>query len=132
MPHNGFRSLTAAPTLLIALVIAVLLSAVPLTTPVANAEPAPPRDSFYDRPAGLAAAKPGQILRTRKVEIKALQLVPVNVDAWQLLYRTTGMNGQPDATVTTVMVPRGQKPRKRCHTRLPPTRRCVYATPRTL
>lgn len=112
MPHHGIRSLTAAPALLIALVIAVLLSVFPLATPAAHAEPAPPRDSFYDRPAGLAAAKPGQILRTRKVDIKALQLVPVNVDAWQLLYRTTGMNGQPDATVTTVMVPRGQKPRK--------------------
>lgn len=75
-------------------------------------EPLPPTDSFYDRPPDLDAASPGQILRSRPVQVRALQLVPVAVDAWQLLYRTTDADGNPDATVTTVMIPRGGSPKK--------------------
>lgn len=79
----------------------------------ASALPAPPpADSFYDVPAGLAAAKPGQVLRSRPVVAKAIQIFPIDVQAWQLLYRTTGANGEPDAAVTTVMIPAGPaKPR---------------------
>ncbi len=82
---------------------AVVLNAAP-----ASAEPAPPADSFYDVPADLAAAAPGDILASRPVEAKALQLLPLNIDAWQLLYRTTDADGSPDAAVTTVMTPRGE------------------------
>ncbi|AUN39542.1 triacylglycerol lipase [Tsukamurella tyrosinosolvens] len=104
-------------------VLAALISAVVViatgvvTAPSAQAlppivEPAPPADAFYDRPADLASLKPGEIVRTRTTSIRSLQVMPLNVDAWQLAYRTTGMNGEPDLSVTTVMVPRGKKPTK--------------------
>ncbi|WP_280404509.1 lipase family protein [Nocardia brasiliensis] len=70
-------------------------------------EPVAPADPFYDLPAGLAAAVPGQILRSRSVTLKALQLLPLDVQAWQLLYRTTAADGRPYAAVTTVLIPRG-------------------------
>ncbi|GAC68234.1 putative lipase [Gordonia soli NBRC 108243] len=79
---------------------------------VAAAPPSPPRDAFYDHPADLATLAPGSIIRTRKITARSLQLLPINVDAWQLLYRTSGADKQPDATVTTVLVPRGKRPTK--------------------
>ncbi|MFW0789794.1 lipase family protein [Gordonia sp. CPCC 205333] len=94
------------------LIVLITCAAVSFEPPPAAAEPTSPHDRFYDRPTGLDAAAPGAILRARKVNVRALQLLPVNVDAWQLLYRTTGMDGEPDATVTTVMVPRGGAGRK--------------------
>ncbi|MFB7877870.1 hypothetical protein ACFC06_21700 [Nocardia sp. NPDC056064] len=36
-----------------------------------------------------------------------MQLLPLDVQAWQLLYRTTGADGRPYAAVTTVMIPAG-------------------------
>ena len=79
---------------------------------VAAAEPAPPYDSFYNLPDGWQQAQPGQILKSRQVDVKLLQLLPTNANAWQLLYRTTGEHGEPYAAVTTVMTPRGPaKPR---------------------
>ena len=36
-----------------------------------------------------------------------LGIVPQTVDAYQLLYRTTDLNGAPQATVTTVIRPAG-------------------------
>ncbi|MGX1776752.1 lipase family protein [Nocardia brasiliensis] len=79
---------------------------------MAATEPAPPADPFYDVPDDLAAARPGDILRSRVVQAKSLQLLPLNVQAWQLLYRSTDADGAPYAAVTTVMIPAGpSKPR---------------------
>lgn len=104
---------------LAALISAVVVIAVGMVTPPAAEaapapiiEPAPPADSFYDRPADLASKKLGEIVRSRPTTVRSLQLLPVNVDAWQLAYRTTGMGGVPDMAITTVMVPRGKKPTK--------------------
>ncbi|KAA0018993.1 triacylglycerol lipase [Antrihabitans cavernicola] len=96
------------------LLVAVLmpLAMIVVGGSTASAEPPPPPDSFYDVPAGLAAAKPGAVLKSRPVDVKLLQLLPINVTAWQLLYRTTAADGSPYAAVTTVMIPRGPaKPR---------------------
>ncbi len=65
----------------------------------------PSKDSFYDPPAGFHHASPGTVLRSRDVELGFLGLIPQRVRATQLLYRTTDRNGQPEATVTTVLVP---------------------------
>lgn len=110
-----FRILIHGLALVIAAVLAIIGGIV--TSPRAEAipaivEPAAPTDPFYDRPAGLASLQPGEIVRTRATSVRSLQVMPVNADAWQLAYRTTGMNGEPDMTVTTVMVPRGKKPTK--------------------
>lgn len=103
--------------LAVLMVAAVTMSVGVISAAPANAippivEPAPPADPFYDQPADLDSMQPGEIVRTRPTNIRSLQVMPVNVDAWQLAYRTTGMNGVPDMTVTTVMVPRGTKPTK--------------------
>jgi hypothetical protein len=43
--------------------------------------------------------------------LAAFATLPQDVDAWQLLYRTTDFEGQPEATVTTVLLPAGTAPR---------------------
>ena len=66
----------------------------------------PSKDPFYDPPAGFHHAAPGTVLRSRDVELGFLGLIPQRVRATQLLYRTTDRHGQPEATVTTVLVPK--------------------------
>lgn len=65
----------------------------------------PSDDRFYQPPAGFEHAAPGTVLRSRDVELAFLGVVPQQVTATQLLYRTADMNGLPDATVTTVITP---------------------------
>jgi triacylglycerol lipase len=67
----------------------------------------PSRDPFYDPPAGFQHAEPGTVLRSRDVQLGFLGLIPQKVRATQLLYRTTDRHGEPEATVTTVLVPAG-------------------------
>ncbi|UFS99028.1 lipase family protein [Nocardia huaxiensis] len=70
----------------------------------------PEDDSFYRPPRGLAGRKPGVILRSRPVELALLGVVPQRITAWQLLFRTTDMDGEPEAAVTTVLLPWGADP----------------------
>ncbi|KAJ5959640.1 Lipase secreted [Penicillium vulpinum] len=87
--------------------------------PIASALPAPqaPRstvqppdtDPFYQPPAGFASTAPGTILNQRSINAAFFGLVPVDVDAYQLLYRTTAVNGSAIATVTTVFKPKNAK-----------------------
>ncbi|HSS23415.1 MAG TPA: lipase family protein, partial [Mycobacterium sp.] len=56
-------------------------------------------------PPGFQHAEPGTVLRSREVELAFLGLIPQPIKATQLLYRTMDLNGQPEATVTTVIVP---------------------------
>ena len=65
----------------------------------------PAKDPFYQPPAGFEHAEPGTVLRSRDVELGFLGLIPQRVKATQLLYRTTDMNGLPQATATTVLIP---------------------------
>ncbi|ORV87397.1 lipase family protein [Mycolicibacterium iranicum] len=65
----------------------------------------PAKDTFYQPPAGYEHARPGTILRSRDVELAFLGLIPQKFHATQLLYRTTDLNGEPQATATTVVVP---------------------------
>ena len=65
----------------------------------------PEEDPFYYPPAGFQHAAPGTVLRSRDVEVALLGVIPQRVTATQLLYRTTDMNGKPEATATTVIVP---------------------------
>ncbi|OBK12538.1 lipase family protein [Mycobacterium asiaticum] len=72
----------------------------------------PKDDPFYQPPAGFRHAAPGTVLRSRDVELAFLGLIPQRIIATQLLYRTTDMNGNPEATVTTVLVPAETAPGK--------------------
>ncbi|OMC08512.1 MULTISPECIES: lipase family protein [unclassified Mycobacterium] len=67
----------------------------------------PSDDPFYQPPAGFQHAEPGTVFRSRDVELAFLGLIPQPIKATQLLYRTMDLNGQPEATVTTVIVPAG-------------------------
>lgn len=75
----------------------------------------PSRDPFYTPPAGFQHAIPGTVLRSRDVELGFLGLIPQKVRATQLLYRTTDRHGNPEATVTTVLVPAGHTHRHPRH-----------------
>ena len=70
----------------------------------------PADDPFYDPPAGFEHSRPGTVLRSRDVELAFLGLIPQRFTATQLLYRTTDMHGNPEATVTTVVVPAERAP----------------------
>ncbi len=74
----------------------------------------PSVDPFYEPPAGYQHAVPGTVLRSRDVEVAFLGLIPQRAMATQLLYRTTDMNGNPEATVTTVIVPADVTPQRPC------------------
>lgn len=65
----------------------------------------PADDPFYRPPSGFQHAEPGTVLRSRDVELAFLGLIPQKFTATQLLYRTTNFNGEPEATVTTVIAP---------------------------
>ncbi len=68
--------------------------------------PIPPdRDPFYQPPPGYEHAEPGEVLRSRDVEIGFLGLIEQRVKATQLLYRTTNLHEQPEVAVTTVLMP---------------------------
>jgi hypothetical protein len=94
----------------LSLVVGITLAALglavsPLSSSAATAPVPPQNDPFYTPPPGYAAAAPGTILRSRQVQLAAFGALPQNVEAWQLLYRTTSGDGQPMATVTTVLRP---------------------------
>jgi Secretory lipase len=74
----------------------------------------PSDDPFYQPPPGFQQAEPGTVLRSRDVELAFLGLIPQPVRAVQLLYRTMDMNGEPEATVTTVIVPAELAPGQTC------------------
>jgi hypothetical protein len=72
----------------------------------------PTDDPFYQPPAGFQHAAPGTVLRSRDVELAFMGLIPQSIRATQLLFRTTDVNGNPEATVTTVIVPAEVAPGK--------------------
>jgi hypothetical protein len=94
--------------LLSAVVAALVAVAIPGS---ASGAPLPPQsDPFYQPPAGYQATAPGTILKSRTISAAAFGYLPQKVQAWQLLYRTTDTQGNPEATVTTVLEPLNAKP----------------------
>ncbi|QUR67377.1 lipase family protein [Mycobacterium spongiae] len=74
----------------------------------------PTDDPFCLPPTGYHHAAPGTVLRSRDVELAFLGLVPQQITATQLLYRTTDLHGNPEAAVTTVIVPEEVAPGQTC------------------
>ena len=70
----------------------------------------PSLDPFHRPPKGFAAKAPGTILRSRKIEVALFGIVPQQVSAWQLLYRSCDLHGAPEAAITTVLLPLGAEP----------------------
>lgn len=82
----------------------------PLPFPI---PPAPPYldPAFYNPdPTAVAAAAPGEILSAREVHVANFWLIPLNVNAWQLSYRSTNTRGEPIPAVATVLVPHRPAP----------------------
>jgi hypothetical protein len=74
------------------------------------AAPPPQNDPFYQPPSGYESTAPGTVLRSRAVSVSAFAALPQKAQAWQILYRTTDTKDNPQATVTTVLLPWGAKP----------------------
>ncbi len=77
----------------------------PALTQWSHAPLLPPDDPFYLAPPDLACLAPGTVVRTRPVELALFGLVPQRISAWQLLYRTCDLDGAPEVSVTTVLLP---------------------------
>lgn len=69
----------------------------------------PTSDPFYQPPTGFESEAPGTILRNRTVAASFFGIIPDPVEAHQLLYRTTAINGSAISTVTTVFKPLAPK-----------------------
>ena len=83
----------------------------PTATTTADASPPlPSADPFYRYSGSLAAQRPGAILRVRRVAL-VLDGVSFPVTSTQVLFRSTGEDGQPIAGVTTVLHPGGMPTR---------------------
>ncbi|WP_433662383.1 lipase family protein [Nocardia sp. CA-128927] len=99
--------------------LAIITSAAILFGPVAGigTGPAtaerltPQSDPFYQPPAGYESQAPGTVLRSREMRfLTAVTELPLKVQTWQLLYRTTDLFGNPESAVTTVLLPWGAAP----------------------
>ena len=62
-------------------------------------------DPFFTPPSGYESAQPGEILSHRPLQAAFFGQTRANVDSYQVLYRTTGINGEPIATATTIFLP---------------------------
>jgi fermentation-respiration switch protein FrsA (DUF1100 family) len=90
--------------------LCLLTAVLALTAAPAAADPrplVPQQDSFYTPPSPLPQARPGDVLRSREVQLYAepFRVFPAPVRAHQVLYRSTSATGQPNAVSGTVIVP---------------------------
>ncbi|KAK3196468.1 hypothetical protein K4F52_000350 [Lecanicillium sp. MT-2017a] len=65
----------------------------------------PSVDPFYQPPDGFESKEPGDVLRSRRIIAGFFGLIPDPIEAYQVLYRTTAIDGSPIATVTTIFKP---------------------------
>lgn len=65
----------------------------------------PSQDPFYRPPAGFESTPPGTVLRSRRIIASFFTFIPDPIESYQILYRTTAINGSAIATVTTVFKP---------------------------
>jgi pimeloyl-ACP methyl ester carboxylesterase len=81
-----------------------------------DADPASPitlpsNDPFYRTPVDLEDVEPGTVVRSRAVDLALFGVIRQKVSAWQLLYRTTSLDGVARVAVTTVVLPVGGRKR---------------------
>ncbi|MFF2551162.1 lipase family protein [Nocardia sp. NPDC058058] len=125
--------------------VAVIALAATVTTAVAAGEPdgtvpvqpaaaipMPPEldPGFYQPAPEIVAAKaPGQIIAARQVNVANAGLIPVNVDAWQVSYRSNNSRDEPIAAVATVLKPRGSAPDKLVSMQIAEDSLAAYCSP---
>ncbi|MFW0789755.1 lipase family protein [Gordonia sp. CPCC 205333] len=70
-------------------------------------------DAFYDEPALSGNEEPGTLLKSKKVDVMFTGVKPGNLDAYKLMYVTTGLDGTtPEISTGIVMIPRGKRTAK--------------------
>ncbi|WP_225725922.1 MULTISPECIES: lipase family protein [unclassified Nocardia] len=84
----------------------------PIAQPATGKPLLPSKDPFHRPPKGFAAKPAGTILRARRIELALFGIVPQQVSAWQLLYRSCDLHGTPEAAITTVLLPLDADPRE--------------------
>jgi acetyl esterase/lipase len=62
-------------------------------------------DAFYEPPVPVPGGKPGDVLRSEPVEDG-----PEGARSWRILYRSSGMKGEPVAVSAMLVVPDGPAP----------------------
>lgn len=70
----------------------------------------PSADPFFDAPDDVASLAPGEVIRSRQVELKDFWASHHQSQAWQLLYRSTDLNGVAGVAATTIVLPRKPAP----------------------
>lgn len=90
----------------------------PATPPIEPVKmiPLPPEldPGFYNPAADIVAAKaPGGIIAVRQVNVANFGIIPLNVDAWQVSYRSNNSRGEAIPAVATLIKPRGTAPAPR-------------------
>jgi hypothetical protein len=97
--HKSFR-------VAIAIASAALMATATTARASAQSPVLPSQDPFYTYAgsAPLSQIAPGTVLNERSISV-VIEGLTVPVSAEQLLYRTTGEEGQPTVTVTTVVKP---------------------------
>ncbi len=98
-----------SPSFLLGGFVASLCMFLATASPFAKRDPLlPTEDPFYEAPAGYEDASPGAILRYRSPpsSFAAFGEIPVKLhSAWQIQYRTTDSQGNPEAAITTILIP---------------------------
>jgi len=87
------------------LTLLALALAIPTSAAHAAAPPIPEDDPFFAAPRDVGHYQPGDVIRSRSVQVKAFEL-PVPSHAWQLIFRTSDRTDKPTVTGTTLIVPR--------------------------
>ncbi|KAJ6786720.1 hypothetical protein PWT90_08978 [Aphanocladium album] len=88
--------------------LSILAAVLPLASALTIPEKritTPANDPFYVPPSGFESSKPGTVLRERRIVASFFGIIPDPIDARQLLYRTTAIDGSAIATVTTIFKP---------------------------
>ncbi|WP_349292397.1 lipase family protein [Nocardia cyriacigeorgica] len=104
----------------------------PVDVRPAPAVPLPPEldREFYYPPAQIVASKmPGEIIAARQVNVANAGLIPVNVDAWQVSYRSNNTRDEAIPAVATVLKPRGSAPDKLVSMQLAEDSLAAYCSP---
>src|SRR5262249_37169139 len=70
-----------------------------------HASTSPAQTSFYDAPRSLLAGGPGTLVRQEQIDG-----APLGAAAYRVLYRSTGLRGEPIFVSGVVVVPQGEPP----------------------
>lgn len=63
-------------------------------------------DPFYTEPKLRGDEKPGTVLKAKKVAVQFTGYRPGNLDAYKLMYVTTGLHGEREISTGILMIPR--------------------------